>query len=221
MNYIVISNSSEGDEIGRYPQADTYNKGYNPGAPDGDWQVCLDTFPDFIPKVELVLNKNSKITNALSTIASTAFVVDQKIVDILERFNLPKYHIYPVKIYNGPKCLDYLWFHYVVNDFWKQVNLYESKAVIIDTKKDFAIIDTVNLHQPPETFQKLQVEVLPYHHKMIWEKLVFKSTLPEYDLYRIGGIQYFNIISERLAKALIFEGITGLSYGSEIVAYRF
>ena len=55
--YYNIGRSDDLEVIGHYPQT-SLKKGYNPSLSDSHWAVKPDSFPNFIPNLELEFSIN-------------------------------------------------------------------------------------------------------------------------------------------------------------------
>lgn len=193
--------------IGHYPQL-TLKKGYNPGPPNGHWEVHPHEFPDFVPNLELTLHKKAKATDFLENYVSFGMLINNKFKEILKGFKLPPQAFYPIKVYHKGELIEYYWFHYIVKDFWEWIDKDKSKAVITDNKKNFIVVKEVNLKLSVKKIRELE-DNLPYYQNMKWEKIVFKKGFPKYDVYKTQHIDYIIVISERLLNVLQEAGMTG------------
>ncbi|MGG8498135.1 imm11 family protein [Tenacibaculum sp. TC6] len=194
--------------IGHYPQV-TLKKGYNPGAPDGYWEVKPYEFPNFIPNLELELHEKAKATDYLEKYASFGMFVNKKFMNILKEFKLPSHAFYPIKVYHKGELLEYFWFHYVVHDFFEWLDKDKSRAVIYDDKEGcYKIISELDLRISLDEIEKINL-ALPWQQGLKWEKIVFKADFPKYDVYKTQGLDLKNFISEPLLEALQEAGMTG------------
>ncbi|HEA20395.1 hypothetical protein LCGC14_1520330 [marine sediment metagenome] len=95
MRYFSISATHDLGIIGHYSQT-KLKDGYNPTLHNSHWQVRADEFPDFVPNLELEIDKKAKPTNFLDGASGfNGFLVDKPFKSILEKFRLPPHHFYP------------------------------------------------------------------------------------------------------------------------------
>uniref|UniRef100_UPI000555B3CD hypothetical protein n=1 Tax=Aquimarina pacifica TaxID=1296415 RepID=UPI000555B3CD len=120
--YYTISRSHNLKEIGYYPQT-SIAKGYNPVLYDGHRNVKVNEFPDFIPNYELDLHSKAKPTSFIHhSVANFGWVINGRLKDIMESYNLLDHHFYKMKLHHNGITLNYFWFHYIVRDFWKYLD---------------------------------------------------------------------------------------------------
>ena len=196
------------DTIGHYPQIeisdDNNFKDYNNAR-----NVKPDVFPDFTPKLNLKFHKKAKITNYIErSSVSFGMFIDSQFKTILEKFNLPNHRFYEINVKQDNKIYVYYWFHYLINDFWDLIDKKNSKAVIIDNKKNFQPVDEIDLNMNEEQMKNFFYFEIPYYQNPKWEKIVFKKEFPNYDIYKTK-IDFKTIISERLLDDLKSNGMNG------------
>lgn len=121
MNYYKLLPSIEEEEIGIYPQAQ-YNIEYNPGL-FTDREMRPHKFATHNPTVELRLEKGAKLTSILSSILSFGFIVNEKVRNILQEYNLPPHRFYSVRITENNNLHSYYWLHVIVDDFFEVVDM--------------------------------------------------------------------------------------------------
>ncbi|KKM62567.1 hypothetical protein LCGC14_1520310, partial [marine sediment metagenome] len=196
MLYFKIFNSDNLDEIGHYPQT-KLKAGYNPSLPESHWQVKSNEFPDFIPNYELELHEKAVPTNLIDPASgSFGLVVDSKLKTLFQEFNLPPHHFYPIKIYQKSKLLDYYWMHFIISDFWENIDMDKSTLRIqSNTSKDIYIILPV---LSKEYVEKLSLYYLhKYEYTLFADKLYFKDSFQIYDIIDIEFLEYTPLISAR------------------------
>lgn len=209
MKYYTINWEDDLNVIGHYPQT-SFKKGYNPTI-DGVYNVCRNSFPNFVPNIDFKLHKKAKRTSFLESAAiSFGMIINSKFKDVLKKFNLPPHAFYPIKVYHKGELLDYYWFHYIVRDFWDWLDKNKSKAVITDNKKGFQAVAEIDLSLKLANIKELD-DSLPYYQNMKWEKIIFKPDFPKYDVYETQTMQYRTLISRSLLNALQEEGMTGFT----------
>lgn len=208
MKYYNFNNSDNLSIIGHYPQT-SLAKGYNPIVNNGHRNVEPDKFPDFLPNYELDLHSKANATDFLPRVGpGFGMVVNNKFKEILANFKLPNHHFYKMKVYQKNQILDYYWLHYIVDDFWGWLDREQSEAVIFDHKKDFEVVNSIDLNLSLDEIKKLK-KGFPYNLHVRWNKIVFKKGF-SYDLYQAKDVQLLEFISEDLKNALKETNITGI-----------
>ncbi|WP_299132549.1 hypothetical protein [uncultured Tenacibaculum sp.] len=208
MKYYTIEWDYDNIEvIGHYPQV-TLKKEYNPDLDDRIWKVRHHFFPNFIPNIELELHDKAKRTNFIER-SDTYFgmFVDFKFKEVLKKAIIPPHKFYSIKVYHKGELLEYYWLHYIIDDFWKFLDIEKSKGKIIDQKNEFHK-EELNLSHSIDSLLKKQ-EDLPYYQHMKWDKIVFKTDFPRYDIYETQTFDFKTVISESLLLALKEENISG------------
>lgn len=209
MKYFLIGASDNINVIGHYPQTELRNS-YNPSLPNSHRQVHPHNFPEFDPNLELTLHEKAIPTDFIEKSgASFGMIINAKFKNIIEQFNLPPHRFYPIKVFQKGHLLDYYWFHYVVDDFWKYLDKENSKAVIFDDNKNFEAIQNLSLDLDPEEYKNLEYFELPYNQHLRWEQISFKPDFPNYDLYQTKSFGLDTFLSHKLITALEDAGITG------------
>nr|WP_293301514.1 DUF1629 domain-containing protein [Allomuricauda sp.] len=210
MKYYEFSHSTELSEIGDFPQCEISRK-INPRAPDGIYNLKHNEFPNFTPKIELVLLSKAKWTDVmLSGGMGHRLLVSQKAKNILERHKLPSSAFYQAKIHSGKSSRDYFWFHFINPDFWDWVDREESKLClrsILPDEKD-KIIEEVNLDNDIEGFMAM-TRAKPRLTDYYWERLVFNENFPNLDFFRTLLPSMHTLISQRLKDVFENAEITG------------
>ena len=209
--YYSISRSDDIKEIGYYPQSDL-RKGYNPRN-NGHFVVKHYEFPDFKPNLELEMHPKASPTNYLDSTAGlvNGFVVDRKLKELLMSFKLPKHHFYPIKVYKQEMLLEYYWFHYIIDDFWKFLDKEKSYAevVFMETPTKIGIEKNVPIYSREQIIGEKRK--LPRGKKNLRiSKIVMKKEFPNYDFYEIDCLSYNTIISEKLRDSIIKASLTGM-----------
>ncbi len=209
MKYYSITRSDDIKIVGRYPQTN-FRKGYNPKL-NGCFNVEENTFPDFVPNLELELHPKSLITDYLYVInLPFGIIINEKMKSIFSNFKLPRHHFYKVKVYHKDIILKYYWFHYIIDDFWnflsKENSYGEVKKMINSVKyivnKQVKIISKEQIVK--EKYQLKGTDLLTVG------KISMNKEFPMYDFYRLDCLSYNTVISENLKKALEGNNITGM-----------
>ncbi|MGG8498138.1 imm11 family protein [Tenacibaculum sp. TC6] len=191
--------------IGHYPQTDI-KKGYNPGLSDSHRQVKPYEFPNFIPNLELELHKEAKATDYIQKFVSFGMVINARFKSILQQFKLPPHAFYPIKVYHKGDLLEYFWFHYIIDDFWQNINM-EKSTVQVYKKFEFKIDKIISIPKL-EDIDNLK-KSLTRQEDLRFNKIYFKSSFPKYDVYETQELEFIPVISEPLLEALQEAGMTG------------
>jgi hypothetical protein len=210
MKYYTISHSSELKDIGYYPQTEI-NPGYNPTLPKSAYNFPRNTFPNYLPSVELKLNDKAISTNLIdkSTILSFGIVVDKEFKQLLETFNLPPHRFYPIQVFHKNNLLDYYWMCYIVDSF-----------EYIDKKKSILGIYHFSSFELKKTipFPSNKIKLIKYKESkdiLMFHKIYFNENFPNYDLINFSSRegQYLPcLFSERLLRELQKRNLTGITY---------
>ncbi|RAV28332.1 hypothetical protein [Sinomicrobium soli] len=207
MRYYSIGVSDDLKIIGYYPQL-KFKEGYNPSLPEGYYNLPIHHFPDFVPNLEYELHKDASPVNILPPYPGRfAFIIDEKVKNILEKHCLPPHTFYPTKVFHNDKVLQYYWFHYIPNDFWE----------LIDNKNSFAYVYQIK----KATFTKIMEIPIISKEQILNEQKKYTGLTPislgklkmsvefcKYDFYLTGAFNH-TIISERLKKALEENNVSG------------
>lgn len=212
MQYYLIKTSIEKTIIGpEYPQIQTMGGNVNRDAPNSLYNVYSNEFPSFVPNLNyFILHKNANLTDVLSAaMISYGFIVNNKVKNILEQFNLPPHIFYSATVEHNGKFYDnYFWFFFT-GDILDFIDYDRTKFYITDMV-DNKIEDCKNINSVI-SFKNLK-EILP-DDRDINSDLIFlkKSTLDNYDLIKIPFGNYRSYVSEKLFNKLNID-ITGFSF---------
>ncbi|MCL8009451.1 hypothetical protein M8845_18670 [Gelidibacter japonicus] len=207
MKYYTVEMSDNLSVIGHYPQGE-YKKGYNPKE-NGSFNVQINEFPDFVPKLELELHKKAKPTDCLSFLGLPfGMIISEKMKETLKKHNTPKSHFYPTKIYHKNQVLNYYWFHYVIDDFWEFIDKNNSYGVVLNINSSF----TLKRKIPVISKEENKKEILNHEANTIKRigKITMKKEFPKYDFYITNFIESRKIISESLKNTIEKKGLTGM-----------
>lgn len=124
MEYFLISNSTEKKETGVIgPQCMVFPDGYNLDwyeLPNSMTNLTNDCFPDFEPSLIFELDKKAKLTDFISQaiILARGFLINQKVKEIFEQFNLGQHKFYPATVIHKENKYQYFWLHLLDNDYY-------------------------------------------------------------------------------------------------------
>ncbi len=132
MQYFKITHST-GKETGRdFPQLHCLTQFHA-------HQLNAWEFPSFTPKLEFELNKTAKLTDVLSNaaISTYGFILNDKVKDILTRFNLIRHKFYDAKIFlqKTGEVFSYNYFHPCDPDLSRLLDY--DKSVFYETEWTF------------------------------------------------------------------------------------
>ena len=143
-----------------------------------------------------------------STTPYFGLIINVKLKNLLEQFNIPKYKFYPIVLFrNKINVKDYYWFNFY-DDIFQYIDMERSKFILkwrdiiqefCFTSKDFF------KSKKKKTFEDFETE-------LIIKEVYLLNSFPQYDIFHFEGR---NIISEKLLNAFIENDITGY----EVSAY--
>ena len=208
MNYYSIGITDDPKIIGYYPQL-KFRNGYNPNLPNGFYNLPVHQFPEFVPYLEYELHREAKPVNILPPYPGRfAFIVDEKVKEILERHHLPPHEFYPTKVYFKEKVLQYFWFHCVPDDFWELLDSKNSYGDVMEIK----LAKATKVGQVPILSREQIIEEKKKYKglkTLVLGRLKMSSEFGKYDFYRTGAFNH-SIISGRLKQVFEKENITGI-----------
>ena len=117
MKYYALKNSTA-KEIGKeYPQTDGMGDGYSFSAVNSISNLPHLEMPDFTPNLDYFnLDKKAKLTDFISTalINAEGFIVNDRVKNVLDNFNLAPHRFYPAKLlHNNKFYTNYFWLHFL------------------------------------------------------------------------------------------------------------
>lgn len=216
MEYFLISNSTDKKEVGHYIQCKGMPDGYNYkwyDEPNSMTNLTNDTFPDFEPDLVFELEKKAKLTDVISTsnISAKGFLVNEKIKNIFDRFNLMEHKYYPAIVIYKEQKFNYYWLHFKENEskYLNYIKYNESKFYIGNLarwkEKDVVISDV-------KTYLNLRKNLV---FKLISiDTICFNNTFynkPK-DIFYIDNLHFDFIISETLKNVMQESKITGFHF---------
>jgi len=215
MNYYTINVTSAKEVIGNDPQTLIEpNNAYNPNLPEHYWNVRYYSFPNFEPKLRLVMNKKSIQTDCIyGNTVPFGMIINNRFKEILKQHHLPPYRFYPIDVYQKGEKLVYYWFHYITTNFLDWVDKDASSVLIrpVTPGKRHEVLGSFDLKASYDE-RIANTNNLPFMSDLYWEKLKFNNQFPEYDIFYTNDLKWLTLISEDLKKALESSGITGLEY---------
>jgi len=128
--YFNLGTSEDLYTIGSYPQiSQTENNIFN--SPFSTQRINYGNIPNEIPYLELEFYKNAKITDMLSsTTPYFGLIINVKLKNLLEQFNIPKYKFYPIVLFrNKINVKDYYWFNFY-DDIFQYIDMKKSKFIL-------------------------------------------------------------------------------------------
>ena len=200
--YFNLGTSENLYTIGSYPQiSQTENNIFN--SPFSTQRINYGNIPNEIPYLELEFYKNAKITDMLSsTTPYFGLIINVKLKNLLEQFNIPKYKFYPIVLFrNKINVKDYYWFNFY-DDIFQYIDMKKSKFILKwrDVIEEFCFTSKeFYLSKDKKTFEDFETE-------LIIKEVYLLNSFPQYDIFHFEGR---NIISEKLLNAFIENNITG------------
>ncbi|PBI83954.1 hypothetical protein BSF41_43870 [Flavobacterium sp. ACN2] len=203
--YLDFTTSNDIDIIGYYPQvSNTENNLF--GSPFAPKRINYGEIPEEIPHLELQFNKNTKVTDLLSTYNPYfGFLVSERLEKIISSFHLPPHKFYPIKIIRGDHMLNYFWFNFFDNLF-DFIDLKKS-TIEIYHKFNFNVLDTLSIDSE-ENLKKINSN-LDFEKSIRLKELFFNANFPNYDIITNNIMGSGNFISEALRDSLNENNITG------------
>ena len=207
MKYYILSESTDTDIIGYYPQTDV-SEDSEFFSVFIDFQTRIEEFPEHIPKYIIILNKKAYPTDFIERVSVPyGLVVNNKIKSLITLYSLPNHKFYDTEVIYKKSKLNYYWFHFY-DDIFQYIDMEKSKFILkwrdviqefCFTSKDFF------KSKKKKTFEDFETE-------LIIKEVYLLNSFPQYDIFHFEGR---NIISEKLLNALIENDITGY----EVSAY--
>ena len=207
MKYYTLSESTDTNVIGYYPQTDV-SEDSEFFSVFNDFQTRIEEFPEHIPKYIIILNKKAYPTDFIERVSVPyGLVVNNKIKSLITLYSLPNHKFYDTEVIYKKSKLNYYWF-YFYDDIFQYIDMKKSKFILkwrdviqefYFTSKDFF------KSKKKKTFEDFETE-------LIIKEVYLLNSFPKYDIFHFEGR---NIISEKLLNAFIENDITGY----EVSAY--
>ena len=201
MKYYILSESTDTDIIGYYPQTDV-SEDSEFFSVFIDFQTRIEEFPEHIPKYIIILNKKAYPTDFIERVSVPyGLVVNNKIKSLITLYSLPNHKFYDTEVIYKKSKLNYYWFHFY-DDIFQYIDMKKSKFILkwrdviqefCFTSKDFF------KSKKKKTFEDFETE-------LIIKEVYLLNSFPKYDIFHFEGR---NIISEKLLNAFIENNITG------------
>ena len=207
MKYYTLSESTDTNIIGYYPQTDV-SEDSEFFSVFIDFQTRIEEFPEHIPKYIIILNKKAYPTDFIERVSVPyGLVVNNKIKSLITLYSLPNHKFYDTEVIYKKSKLNYYWFNFY-DDIFQYIDMERSKFILkwrdviqefCFTSKDFF------KSKKRKTFEDFETE-------LIIKEVYLLNSFPKYDIFHFEGR---NIISEKLLNAFIENDITGY----EVSAY--
>jgi len=222
MKYLFISEATDEKTIGRkYHQCK--------GMPDGmgltyKWfeqpnsmtKLTNDEFPDFEPELIFELEEKAILTDAVSpsNISAKGFLINQKVKDILQHFNLMEHKYYPATLIIKGNRLEYFWLHFKDNSDYFLSNIDYKKTRFHLCNLLFQKTDDVTIDSYKEYIEKkMPISYISASKLTLNEVLIEK----EYDLFYIRGMFLYPFVSSRLIEVLKAYNVTGFEFRKQSI----
>lgn len=206
-DFLYLTNSTEISETGgNYPQIEGLIKGYDYNAKSSILNITnLEIDNSYIPNIQdFIIRKSSKLTDFLS-FNSDFFIVSEKVIKLLQDFNLPPNRQFESVVRQGDKKYTYivLFFFkdkYDFTDFTKSkftLRFFEKKekwATIFKTKENFE-------KELSQAYQRF-TNIIYYNSK----------SNPTFDIFKVNKYQNDFFVSDKLRQAFIDNKVTGVDY---------
>ena len=201
MKYYILSESTDTNIIGYYPQTDV-SEDSEFFSVFIDFQTRIEEFPEHIPKYIIILNKKAYPTDFIERVSVPyGLVVNNKIKSLITLYSLPNHKFYDTEVIYKKSKLNYYWFHFY-DDIFQYIDMKKSKFILkwrdiiqefCFTSKDFF------KSKKRKTFEDFET-------KLIIKEVYLLNSFPKYDIFHF---EERNIISEKLLNAFQENNITG------------
>lgn len=201
MKYYTLSESTDTNIIGYYPQTDV-SEDSEFFSVFIDFQTRIEEFPEHIPKYIIILNKKAYPTDFIERVSVPyGLVVNNKIKSLITLYSLPNHKFYDTEVIYKKSKLNYYWFHFY-DDIFQYIDMKKSKFILKwrDIIQEFCFTSKeFYLSKEKETFED-------FEKNLIIKEVYLLNSFPKYDIFHFEGI---NIISEKLLNAFQENNITG------------
>ena len=201
MKYYILSESTDTNVIGYYPQTDV-SEDSEFFSVFIDFQTRIEEFPEHIPKYIIILNKKAYPTDFIERVSVPyGLVVNNKIKSLITLYSLPNHKFYDTEVIYKKSKLNYYWFHFY-DDIFQYIDMKKSKFILKwrDIIEEFCFTSKeFYLSKEQETFED-------FEKNLIIKEVYLLNSFPKYDIFHFEGR---NIISEKLLNVFIENNITG------------
>ena len=201
MKYYILSESTDTNIIGYYPQTDV-SEDSEFFSVFIDFQTRIEEIPEHIPKYIIILNKKAYPTDFIERVSVPyGLVVNNKIKSLITLYSLPNHKFYDTEVIYKKSKLNYYWFHFY-DDIFQYIDMKKSKFILKwrDVIEEFCFTSKeFYLSKDKKTFEDFETE-------LIIKEVYLLNSFPKYDIFHFEGR---NIISEKLLNAFIENNITG------------
>ena len=201
MKYYILSESTDTNIIGYYPQTDV-SEDSEFFSVFIDFQTRIEEFPEHIPKYIIILNKKAYPTDFIERVSVPyGLVVNNKIKSLITLYSLPNHKFYDTEVIYKKSKLNYYWFHFY-DGIFQYIDMKKSKFILKwrDVIEEFCFTSKeFYLSKEQETFGD-------FEKNLIIKEVYLLNSFPQYDIFHFEGR---NIISEKLLNAFKENNITG------------
>ena len=202
MKYYTLTNSTEIDKIGFYPQVDRDTKPLSWLLPPFYDNYRIDNFLDLTEYFDIILNNKAILTDFIGCNSiSWGQIISEQTSKLIINTKLPPRKLYPINVIYLEIKYQYYWLHNYENMF-QYIDMEKSEFIILKNGKE--IIYSFY----SETFYKeKKIECLMnFEATFKIKKIHFLKTFPSYDLFEFES---FTFISEKLLNDFKENNITG------------
>ena len=201
MKYYILSESTDTNIIGYYPQTDV-SEDSEFFSVFIDFQTRIEEIPEHIPKYIIILNKKAYPTDFIERVSVPyGLVVNNKIKSLITLYSLPNHKFYDTEVIYKKSKLNYYWFHFY-DDIFQYIDMKKSKFILKwrDVIEEFCFTSKeFYLSKDKKTFEDFETE-------LIIKEVYLLNSFPKYDIFHFEGR---DIISEKLLNAFQENNITG------------
>lgn len=217
MEYYFLSNSADKDIIGsKYPQCkglpngDKYNYKWFE-QPNSMTNLTNDEFPNFELDLIFELDRGAKLTDVISpsNISAKGFLINEKVKNIFDQFNIMEHQYYPATLIYKEKKLNYFWLHFkeIEEEYLGNVDFINSKFYI--SNLSFTKIDDIEISSYVDFWNK-KMNLSMKHIRAERIKLNSNFRNKCNDLFFISYVVSNYFCSHNLRDKIIDNKITGL-----------
>lgn len=183
---------------------------------NSELNLTCDKFSNLDVKFhDFIVEDGEVITDLLyaypASIKSMGFYLSRKALDVLLKFSIPPYQIFPITIVDRTGLIlrdDYCYIHFLYEDFLDLIDYGKSKFAIVNliTSKQ----ESINI-KDKEEHQRIKLE-LNNLNNLRFIKISLKNDFNKYDYFYYKKNYIYPLVSDKLKKGFEDSKITGLIF---------
>lgn len=201
-HYYLLSPAVGTKETGNaYPTVESYED-YDFKSVNSVYNLESDKFPDFTPDIRYKLAKGAKLCDLMekTNISACGLLVNEKIKEVFEQFNLIPHKYYPATIEDKGTIYKYYWVHFVWVEGINFLDFKNSKFKIKRASRDLGEIEVYSLADLHSKQGELGFIKMIHNYE-------YTFLNPNYDLF-IHPLNKDIFVSENLkTKMSLFSGV--------------